>query len=88
MVYVCVWLVYLYFHLDVLPRGDELIQCLLSGLHVAAVLAVDQQPAHNITSPPLFSLLRFYYKHILYSIVGFLQRVHNINTVHHRPICF
>lgn len=40
---------YLYFHLDVLPCRYKLIQCLLGVFHVAAVLAINQQPGegHN-----------------------------------------
>lgn len=36
--------VYLHFTLHLLPRGDQVVQRLLSVLHVTAVLTVDQQP--------------------------------------------
>lgn len=35
---------YLHFLPEVLPAGEELVQCTLSMLHVAAVLSVDQEP--------------------------------------------
>lgn len=34
---------YLHFTLDIFSCGNQLIQCLLSVLHMAAVLAIDQQ---------------------------------------------
>lgn len=35
---------YLHFQPEVLPAGEELVQRVLSMLHVAAVLPVDQEP--------------------------------------------
>lgn len=44
---------YLDFHLDILSCDDEVIQGLLGMLHVAAVLAIDQQPVWRIQGETL-----------------------------------
>lgn len=55
---------YLHFGLHLIPRGNQVIQRLLSVLHVTAVLSIDQQPERNrteFTPPAVIKHLLFLY---------------------------